>query len=299
MLAVLFSLSYPVLAQSQSSSIVSQHGREFWRAIAKNQYAVPEGQQVFPLLRELSGYLGAIDPELRDDLAYTIIEAWIKHQPQLTSDELGSLLDEWQANLRIGIGESGNDGVLKRSYSALCLSSLAERELKTPFLGEARYRILLASALAYLRDERDLRGFDPKLGWIHATAHTADLLAAVARNPLFRREDQEPLLEAIAGRLSSAHQIFTFGEQDRLALAVARIILRKDFDATGFNAWIAAMDTADQRTWKDSPPNLAILQTFENDTYMLRGLAGYLAMSPPSPAVTGAQNGVLKLLQER
>jgi hypothetical protein len=43
------------------------HGREFWRSVAKNHYAVPDGQQVFPLLRELSGYLGSPDSELRDD----------------------------------------------------------------------------------------------------------------------------------------------------------------------------------------------------------------------------------------
>ena len=36
------------------------------------------------------------------------------------------------------------------------------------------------------------------------------------------------------------------------------------------------MDTNDQRVWKDSPPKLELLQTFENDTYMLRGLALYL-----------------------
>lgn len=47
------------------------HDRGFWREIAKNHYAVPEGQPVLPLLHELSGYLGSTDPELRDDLAYS------------------------------------------------------------------------------------------------------------------------------------------------------------------------------------------------------------------------------------
>jgi hypothetical protein len=303
MLVTLFIMCSSAPAQpsmpAQGAQEKTLHDREFWQAVVKNRYAVPDGQPVFPLLRELSGYLGSKDPELRDDLAYTITAVWIKHQKQISADELNSLLDEWCANLRVGVGESGTDSVLKRSFSALSLAALAERDLKAPFLTEERYRLLLADALAYLKDERDLRGFDPVIGWIHATAHTADLLAALASNPLFRHEDQSRLLDAVSARLSSAHEIFAFGEQDRLALAAARIVNRKDFDAAGFDQWLTATDAADQRVWKDSPPTLALLQNFENDTYMLRGLAVYLSMSPPSPAVADAQNKILKLLPGR
>lgn len=155
------------------------HDRELWRAIEKNRFAVPDGQPVFPLLQELSGNLGSTDPELRDDLAYSIIDNWVRHQA-LSAAELNSLADEWRANLRAEIGESGTDTVFKRSFSALCLASLLRRELSTPFLGPQRFQAVLADALEYLRQERDLRGFDPTKGWIHATAHTADLLANLA-----------------------------------------------------------------------------------------------------------------------
>ncbi len=216
-------------ASAQESQTKPAHDREFWRSIAKSHYAVPEGQQVFPLLLELSGYVGSRDSELRDDLGYSITTTWIKHQDVPTAD-LNSLMDEWCANLRVGIGDSGDDSVLKRSFSALSLVALAERDLKTPFLTEERYRTLLDASLTYLKDERDLRGFDPKIGWIHATAHTADLLAALAMNPMFKLEDQGRVLNAITARLSSAHEIFTFGEQDRLSLVAARVVGRKDVE---------------------------------------------------------------------
>lgn len=303
MFVALFLMSFPVPAQSQAPAEGVQgkslHDREFWRAIVKNRYAVPDGQPVFPLLRELSGYLGSRDPELRDDLAYSITTIWIKHQKQISTDELCSLLDDWQANLRTGIGETGNDGILKRSFSALSLVALAERDLKMPFLGEDRYRAMLANALAYLRDERDLRGFDPTLGWIHATAHTADLLAALAANPLLKNEDQARLLDAIARRLSSAHEIFTYGEQDRLSALAATIVARKDFDAPAFHNWLSALDAADQKVWKDIPPHLELLQTFENNTYMLRGLAAYLSVNVSGPAGMEVQKAVLNVLQKR
>ena len=181
----------------------------------------------------------------------------------------------------------------------MCLSSLAERDSKTPFLGEQRYRELLTSALAYLKDERDLRGFDPVLGWIHATAHTADLLAALAANTLLRIEDQARVLEAIARRLISAHEIFAYGEQDRLALAAATIARRKDFDATAFERWVTALDADDQRVWKDSPPKIELLQSFENDSYMLRALAVDLCEGPANSGVTSARAAVMKVLQRR
>jgi Protein of unknown function (DUF2785) len=285
-------------AAGQESPAKPAHDREFWRAIARNHYAVPEGQQVFPLLRELSGYVGSPDSELRDDLGYSITTTWIKHQ-DIPAADLNSLMDEWCANLRAGIGESGDNSVLKRSFSALSLVALAERDLKTPFLTEERYRLLLQDALAYLKDERDLRGFDPQIGWIHATAHTADLLAALAMNPMFNQEDQGRVLNAITARLSSAHEIFTYGEQDRLSLVAARIVGRKDVDTAGFDKWLNATDQADQQTWKDSPPKLELLQTYQNDTYMLRGLAVYLTMTPARPPVTSAQHEVLKILQQR
>jgi hypothetical protein len=262
-------------------------------------YRAPPGEPVFPLVRELSGYLGSRDPELRDNLAYSIIATWIVDQEQLSATELISLLDEWSRNLRVGVGELGADGVLKRSFSVLCLLVLAERDLKTAFLGEARYRTLLADALAYLKHEHDLRGFDFTIGWIHATAHTADLLAGLASNPLFRIKDQGRLLDAISERLSSAQEVFTYEEQDRLALVAAAIVRRRDFDPAVFYHWLRALNAADQQVSKDSPPKLELLQASENDTYMLHGLAVDLCMGPSSPATSNALNAVLQVLRAR
>jgi len=272
------------------------HDRIFWLSIAKSHFAVPDGQPIFPLLQELTGLLGSPDSELRDELAYTIIDQWVRHK-DVSPTELNSLADEWRANLRIGIAESGTDTIFNRSFSALCLASLAERELKTPFLGPERYQTLLTEAVTYLREERDLRGFDPTKGWIHATAHTADLLANLASNPMLKVEDQKRLLKAIADRLSSAHLIFSYGEQDRLSVVAASLAERKDFDVGAFDQWLADLNT-DQKAWKDSPPKQELLQTFENDNYMLQALAAHLS-AEASPQIADARNAVLQMLQRR
>lgn len=275
--AAVVSLMVVVMA----GSVLGQetHGREYWRGIQANHYNVPEGAKAFALAQELSGYLKSSDSELRDDFAYSILAEWILHKDILSREELLALEEEWRGNLKKGIGESATDTIFLRSFSALCLSAIAEREVKTPFLGEARYRMLLDAAVNYLKDERDLRGFDATHGWIHATAHTADLLAALAQHPFFTKRDQAAVLRAIWWKLEGADLIFSYGEQDRLANVAAALARREDFDGAGFHAWLVAMNNADRAVWKDSPPKLEGLQRFENDTYFLNAFAAHVSQT--------------------
>jgi hypothetical protein len=275
------------------------HEPEYWKNVVKNHYAIPSGERAFPLARELSGYLGSTDPQLRDTLAYSILYAWIVEQKKLSSEELVTLLPEWQANLRAGIGETGTDSVFSRSFSVICLAALAERDLKDPFLGQDRFRALLGNALGYLHDERDLRGFDAKKGWIHATAHTADLLAALAESRFFTRADQGRVLAAIARRLATANEIFTHGEQDRLASVAVTIVSRSDFDSELWRAWVAEMDNGDQAVFEESPPRVQDEQRFENDSYFLCAAIARISLKPATPASADAQKTLLTVLRQR
>lgn len=286
----------PRMARAQSNPM---HGAAYWHAIQKKHYAVPEGESAVKLAHELSAYLGSPDPELRDDIAYSVLDVWILRRPELSREELLPFLEEWSANLKIGVGESGNDSVLKRSFSALCLASVAERELRTPFMGEARYRALLTSAIAYLNAERDLRGYDAKKGWIHATAHTADLLKALAQHDLLSLDDQHAILDSIERRLSTAHEVYAYGEQDRLALAVKAIIARKDFDGSYFEEWLKRLDAADAAVWKEKPLTPGTLNTLQNRNYMLEALAARLSGEKLSANGEAAQAALLRVIAEQ
>jgi len=275
------------------------HGKEYWRGIAAKRYEVPEGEKAFGLAKELSRYLKSSDAELRDDLAYSILAEWILEKNAFSGDELLALEAEWRGNLKAGIGESGTDSIFLRSFSALCLSAIAERELKSQFLRAERYRKLLEAALEYLKDERDLRGFDEKKGWIHATAHTADLIAALARHPLFTEADQAKLLEAVGQRLETARAIFSFEEQDRLANALAAMAARADFNLAGFELWVNRTDKADFAIWKESPPRIEGLQRFENDTYLLNAFVARVSLGEMTSGAEEARKAALGSLKRR
>jgi hypothetical protein len=272
--------------------------RQYFRDIAAHQFAVPAGASAFALAQQLTLWLASPDPTLRDDLAYTILDQWIRHA-QLTDAQLLTLLPQLQQNLTSGIGESGTDSVFLRSFSALTLASFAERDLQQPFLSPAQYRALLASALAYLRDERDTRGFDPTQGWIHSTAHTADLLANLARDPRFTPADQQALFSAVEQRLASAGRIYTFGEQDRLAVALLCVITRDDFQLAAFQNWLASLQR-DSAAWQKSPPDPVQLALFENHTYLLEALLARMpTQTPLSPAAAQARDAARAALRKR
>jgi hypothetical protein len=123
---------------------------------------------------------------------------------------------------------TGTDEVFRRSFSALDLSVLAALDNEHPFLSEEEFARLLSSTLAYLAGEKDLRAFDVRTGWMHATAHTADVLKFLGRNPRLRPADQRRILDGIAAKARDAGLAFTHGENERLAAAVMSLVLHKD-----------------------------------------------------------------------
>src|SRR3954464_15381302 len=124
------------------TAVGGDHDKALWRAIVKNDFAPPPNSSVEVLAHELSGYLGSDDPELRDNLAYSILTNWIYQKKLLDAAAVRKLQAEWISKLS-DIPGSGKYAVLRRSFSALMLSVIAARDNAASFLTEAEYRKLL------------------------------------------------------------------------------------------------------------------------------------------------------------
>lgn len=274
--------------------------RSFWRSIVQNRYQVPAGETADRLVVELSDALGSPDPELRDDFAYSIAAAWIYRDRRVSEKTLRRLLETWTGNLRAGLGSAGTDDVFRRSFSALDLSILAALDNEHPFLDEREYAHLLSSTLAYLAGEKDLRAFDPRTGWMHATAHTADVLKFLGRNPRLRPVDQKRILDGIAAKLSDAGQVFTHGENERLAAAVMSLVLRPDFDAAAFAAFLVALAQPGEHLWDKGPlVDPGRYAATQNAKDLLRSLYVKLALGKVSgSAVERARGELLRALEK-
>ena len=234
-----------VLARSAAMVAMIQspaaHDKAFWQAIAANKFAVPPGTSLPALLDELTVLLGSPDPELRDDIGYTTLAQWIYRQRLVPVGERRQLSRVWTPALQHGLGEQGSPAVLRRSFSALALGPLAILDNEAPYLEREEFDRLLAATLTYLRDERDVRGFDPTLGWMHSVAHTGDLLKFLARSRHLRVEQQAAILAGIAAKFRATGTVLIDGEDERVARAVLSITARDDFDAAGFGAWLATL----------------------------------------------------------
>jgi hypothetical protein len=291
-IALALTLACTLLSASALAS--GEHDKAYWRAIVEKDYAVPPGAVPADLVRELVRYTGSPDPELRDDFGYMIPATWIERDQRLSPEILRELLKAWKGNLRTGLGESGTDTVLLRSFSALHLATLVRADNEHPYLAAADVRSLLDEALADLAAEKDLRGFEPGKGWIHATAHTADLLAALAASPHLRKSDPKRLLDALTEKLSTAPGVYAWGEEERLAAVVQALIERKDFDAALLAPWLAKFKAGDEKLWAGgSQVDPLRYARVMNEKHLLRAL--YVSLDktePPTEALQAAKRQV-------
>lgn len=226
--------------------------KEFWRSIANNHYQVPVNYELDQLTAELLKMLGTSDPEVRDYYIYSTLEKWIE-QGLYSHAQLRALLTQLLKNLMLGLGERENDGVLLRSFSALALSDIIRYDNAHPFLEAHEVLAVLEQSITYVMGEQDLRGFDPNKGWIHALAHTGDLLGTLTFSRYLDQRELERLLTAIAEKVTvPTPYVFTTAEDERLALAVVAVLSRKILPVSYWGWWCRHMAEVEEKMhWED------------------------------------------------
>lgn len=215
----------------------------FWQGILDADGEPPAGHSAEQLLPELLDALASPDPDLRDELAYPLLDTWV-HSGRLSPEAMRALTEELTARLLEGIDSPGDDRVFRRTFAALGLAELVGEDNERPFLAEERLRAVFGAALRYLAEERDLRGFVPGKGWAHGVAHVADLLWLLAYSPHLGAADRGRILAGIAARLQAeGEQIFRYSEESRLATAAIGALGRGLPDGMA-EAWLDQLTVA-------------------------------------------------------
>jgi hypothetical protein len=269
--------------------------RSFWRVIANDENALPQGEWVAELTPELLGWLGSTDPELRDEFAYRILAAWIE-RGQYGADQLRTMAKQMTANLEAGLGERGTDSVFLRTYSVLILMEIVAYDNANPFLDRAEVEGYLEAALGYLLRERDLRSWVPGPGWANAVGHAADLFMMLARSPHLGAGELQRILDAIADRLlTPTPVVFIHHEDERLAYATLNVLRRNLIDRTWLVAWLDRFTAAPgQESWRSAYTSEAESAARANVTTFLRSLYFQLILTEsPPPDVQRTSDAVL------
>ncbi|MBL9077229.1 MAG: DUF2785 domain-containing protein [Planctomycetes bacterium] len=251
--------------------------------------APPAAAELPALLTELNGLLGARDPQLRDDVAFTLLARWLVRDRIVPVAERRRLLAAWLAGLHTAPGADEPDPALRRSFSALCLSLLVALDNREPWCTDAEFADVLAQTAAWLGREPDERGWDEAVGWVHGTAHAADVLKFCARSSRLQPADQTRILAALADRLERCTAPWTCGEPERLARVVLALALRDDGDLEALEAWLEQVAPTDL----PQPPTRAALAADHNRRALLASLCTLLDVTPAAGRLAEARARVV------
>ncbi|MCM3758241.1 DUF2785 domain-containing protein [Sporosarcina aquimarina] len=195
--------------------------------IKKNDYKFT-GYNLDKLISEMLKNIGATDSELRDELIYRTFGQMIVTKNVLNKNQLKQLLDICvdDQHLFYRLGESETDSVFVRSFSVLIVPLILNVDHRYSFLSESEIKYVQKRLLAYVRNEKDLRGYVVGKGGAHALAHAADALEDIAKHRYIEEDDLTELLEIISAKILFSNSVFTHNEDERLALSAFSTIDR-------------------------------------------------------------------------
>jgi hypothetical protein len=243
--------------------------KEFWTEIYKNKFEIPAGYGPAGLTRELFSYLGSSDPELRDDIGYTVYANWLK-QERYSVDDIRGHIRELLANLEKGIGETESNTVFLRAFSILFLAEIVHNDNKRNFLEKPDIQNIFEKGTAYIRAENDPRGYIPVKGWAHALAHSADLMLVLAKNRHIEAEQLSKILNVIAEKIiGSTNYVYIHGEDERLAGAVIEVLRREMLSTAEVKNWALHFIKQD---WKGAYTYEGKNRAFQNTRNLLRSV---------------------------
>jgi hypothetical protein len=207
-----------------------------WSEVLAADFAVPADRPVPDLVDELCAMLGSPDPEVRDDTAFPVLAYWVSRG--VLDGSLGQVGDRL-------VGQLQDGPVYSRTFAAISLTWFVLRDAQTGELSSETVLGWLAAFSQWWRSEADLRPWDPKLGWLHAPAHGADLLRAFGRSPKLGEAELAGLLELAVDRLLvDEGYLYGNNEDDRIGYALASVLTRPELSAAAAVGWIGRLHDA-------------------------------------------------------
>lgn len=234
-----------------------------WDEVGENDFAVPADRPFDALVAELAAALRDPDPEVRDGAPYVVLSTWIARDV-IDADRRAALGDLMAERFT-------DPEVQARTFAPLVLDMIVSR-------GDFRPS-WLAAFTAWYPTETDLRGWHPRLGWLHAVAHGADLLGTFGRHPAV---DPAAMLALAAARLvAPTDQLFAEQEDDRLARAIALVLTRTDLAPRDAVSWLDPVE-ADFATKPrgSTPPRMSNCMRTLRALYLLADTG--IAERPPA-----------------
>ncbi len=179
-------------------------------------------------------HIGDIDPVLRDEYVYRFFWTIIRHD-LLADETLIELFDTMHHNIHPG------KPILTRSFSYLVLAALIKRHSVKTFLDQARLNDVYETAIKAFGEETDMRGYDEAIGFVHAIAHGADLLEALATIDITQAQ-VDTMLTVVKKKVFTTSGAYHHNEDKRMANILVRLYHNDHMDKKALDAWLHAFE---------------------------------------------------------
>jgi len=263
---VSYSAAHAAVPSCSDAETALQH----WRPIKDDLAASVE--QANKLTPELVDCLGSPNPELRDGIAYELLTYWLRNDA-LNHTTQFRLLESLTANML----EARIEATLSRSFSALILAELMRADAQNSFMADTQRNQLLESAIDALKEERDFRGLDDEIGWIHPVAHLSDLLWRFTLHPKTTNEQIDQILDGVAYKVAPTTSSYRFNESDRLARVISTAIRQSKISDEKMVLWLAQFETPkSMEKWSQAFRSTAGMAELHNTKQFLRALSDQL-----------------------
>ncbi|MFD1738159.1 DUF2785 domain-containing protein [Bacillus salitolerans] len=218
--------------------------KEELQRVVESGYKLPDGLTEYEAVSKVVDILDSTDPELRDQLGYTILYKWLIEQKFLTNKELREQLDVAVSDKMLfhKVGESETDSVFLRAFSSLLIALLLHRDNQDPFLDKESFDQILHRLVAYCEEERDVRGYVEEKGWAHAAAHIADALEECVQSEKVHRVECETLWIGICALINHAHHVFDAEEDERMATVVVAMVALEKVSVKTICEWLQKVE---------------------------------------------------------
>ena len=274
--------------------------KQFLQAIVDNNNHIPDDIDYFLFLKALLQNFASTDPQLRDNLTYSVLAHAIidqDSQQKLTTSQVEDLLltciDE--EHLFYHIGGAGTDTVFMRSFSLLIIAAILFADAKTPYLSEQVTRQAQTALLHYAKEEKDWRGYIKGKGWAHAAAHLSDALDECAQNRYMVTPDREAVMSTIRD-LARLPEPLCYEEDDRLAFTAYRVIANQLVEEGFLEEWIESFFVQREQDIIANEQNLVSWVRASNAESVLRSLYFRLLWSNKAARLLEPISNVLRRL---
>lgn len=202
--------------------------KTFLRSIVDNNFEPLENPDPKEFLPHFYKHLGSTDPELRDELIFSVMANWI-YKGVYTHEDIYKIAetlvkDEYILN---GLGQENDDSVFIRSASALQLWAIIVTQKEKNFLPFNLIGTIFEKVLRLLQEEMDYRTFVTDKGWANSLSHTANILLELVQLPEIKKPWILLILNSVCDKVLQPDFRFLGDEVEHLAAPVAEILLRE------------------------------------------------------------------------